>query len=101
MPGNEKDGFLKRVNKYRAYGLAFLTFVAVMSASWLVVQKVWAFSKKVEVYVGLPGWLEKVEGKVDKLDTKVNSIDSKVDILIVRSAGHRERTRRAGNRRDP
>lgn len=76
-----ENGTLQKVKKWTAYGAAFLVFLAVSSGIWMVVTEGYAFAQKVEVYVSLPQWLERVETKIDVTLEKVGSIEKRIHDL--------------------
>lgn len=65
MPKTDLDKWMKR-------GKAFLLFLAVFAGFQMALGGVWALAKKVEVYVSLPQWLNRVEKRGIRTEKKVD-----------------------------
>ena len=76
-----EDSTLQKIKKYTAYGIGFLTLLGVISGIGMLTTKSYAFAQKVEVYVGLPKWLERIETKIDTTLEKVGSIEDRLKTL--------------------
>ena len=65
---------VERAKKLTAIGAAVIMCAALVGMAWTAATRTYLFAQRVEVYVGLPEWLGKVEKKVDVVVEKVDVV---------------------------
>lgn len=76
------DSWFARAKRFRIYGGAFLILLGVASGVGIVIAKTYAFAQKVDTYIKLPEWLERVEGKVNANTKSAEENGKKLDRLL-------------------
>ena len=83
------DKVVERAKRLTAVGAAIFMLGALVASAWTVATRTYAFAQRVEVYVGLPEWLGKVEKKIDVVAEEQRATNSRLDAWMRRESRRR------------